>query len=57
MYDYMDFDEFLTFMSYYDEYERAEQERIFKQYDEDSSGNISAADSGPKGAVKRSASE
>ena len=52
MYDYMDFDEFLTFMSYYDEYERAEQERIFKQYDEDSSGNISAADSGPKGAVK-----
>eukprot|EP00913_Durusdinium_trenchii_P010995 g10320.t1 len=42
MYDYMDFDEFLTFMTYYDEFERAEQERIFKLYDEDSSGNISA---------------
>ena len=52
MYDYMDFDEFLTFMSYYDEYERAEQERIFKQYDSDSSGNISAAFSGPKKASK-----
>lgn len=41
MYDYMDFDEFSTFMTYYDEFERAEQERIFKLYDEDSSGNIS----------------
>eukprot|EP00435_Cladocopium_sp_Y103_P069268 s70_g33.t1 len=44
MYDYMDFDEFLTFMTYYDEFERAEQERIFKLYDQDSSGNISIAE-------------
>eukprot|EP00434_Breviolum_minutum_P001077 symbB.v1.2.000943.t1/scaffold45.1/size390604/6 len=41
MYDYMDFDEFLTFMTYYDEFERAEQQRIFKLYDKDGSGNIS----------------
>ncbi|CAE7921135.1 RIOX2, partial [Symbiodinium necroappetens] len=42
MYDYMDFDEFLQFMTHYDEFERAEQERIFKKYDQDGSGNISA---------------
>lgn len=44
MYDYMDFDEFLQFMTHYDEFERAEQERIFKKYDQDGSGNISIAE-------------
>ncbi|CAJ1373729.1 unnamed protein product [Effrenium voratum] len=44
MYDYMDFDEFLQFMTYYDEFERAEQERVFNLYDEDGSGNISIAE-------------
>jgi len=40
-YDYLDFDEFLTFMEKYVVYERAQFRRVFDKYDTDKSGEIS----------------
>eukprot|EP00933_Yihiella_yeosuensis_P080805 TRINITY_DN94306_c0_g1_i1.p1 TRINITY_DN94306_c0_g1~~TRINITY_DN94306_c0_g1_i1.p1 ORF type:complete len:1130 (+),score=267.36 TRINITY_DN94306_c0_g1_i1:103-3390(+) len=44
MYDYMDFDEFLGFMTRYSVIEKAEQQRVFRLYDEDGSGNIDVSE-------------
>jgi len=40
-YDYMDFDEFLTFMGKFIEFEREEFRKVYDEYDEDGSGEIS----------------
>lgn len=40
-YDYMDFDEYVTFMEKFVDFERQEFERIFYEFDEDGSGEIS----------------
>lgn len=41
MYDNMDFDEFIQFMTQFEYYEREEQRKVFIQFDADGSGNIS----------------
>lgn len=40
VYDYMDFDEFLSFMAKYVTYERKGYRQVFEAYDEDESGEI-----------------
>lgn len=44
MYDYLNFSEFLQFMKSYYACEREEQQRVFKEFDEDGSGSISVSE-------------
>jgi Ca2+-binding EF-hand superfamily protein len=43
-YDYLDFDEFLTFMQRYVAFERQEFHKTFEEFDEDKSGEISVTE-------------
>jgi len=43
-YDYVDFDEFLCFMEKYIPYEREEMKRVYDEFDEDGSGEMSVAE-------------